>query len=261
MPLKHANAMSCVKEYSTLKEIYMRYDVIFSGYVRPSKTKPITEFKITELFKDKIRGSDAKIESLQYFHGGSNYFWGVNLHLVDPETEYIFYGSFPDDNDKWMIGLSPCSKTRLSPEGHIYQLNKWAEDPIQFEEKTGKTIHLIFKGKVVRKEISQKIILKNRHMTRAIADFEIQEIYKNKDTNRETEEIKKITASIVGCEKEYELGEEYIVYAYGAFSLEEPENKWKPNFRSTCGGARGADDWNIKERLRRFARGNRHNKD
>lgn len=119
-----AHATGCEKEYTSLEMAYLRSDVIFSGYIEDNPEKGITEFRVTELFKDKLRGNNADIRELKYYNDGSGisgrfqkFFYGV---------EYIFYGKYAKENDKWLVYFSPCSKIKISFNERIKLLKSWS---------------------------------------------------------------------------------------------------------------------------------------
>lgn len=259
LPFKQAQASGCEKVYFPVEFDFLRYDVIFSGYVKPAHTVPRTEFDITEVFKDSIHGSDADIDGLKYYHGGPKYYFGVNLNMINPETEYIFYASFPDKDDEWKLEVSPCSKTRASPEGHVNQLKNWKPDQLYLDDRVQST-NFIFKGKLIHKDVNlkqgQKGFRKGKIFGEAKADFQVDEIFRNIETNRKDEDIDTVTIDIKACEKFYDLGGEYIVYASGGFSKEEDVKLKHGMFEDNCHVIQGANDWNIKAKLRELSRFN-----
>lgn len=239
-----AHSSSCEMEYVSLEQFYLRSQVIFSGYAVFNPEREITEFKINELYKDSIRGSDFEKENLKYYAKYDGNRWNPQYGF-EPDVEYIFYASYKNSDDDWWIQFSPCSRLDISPEAKMKQLREWAKDSALFDERTESRAGLIFKGKVVRKEVSERFFNKIKAqgiIKKAIIDFKVTELFKNKDTGRNDTDIDIVSVRSSSCSEGYRLGEEYIVYANGSFGSSK-------SFGEFCSPYKGTNAVLIKKHL------------
>jgi len=225
-------------------------DVIFSGYVVPNKEKNITEFKVTELFKDRLRGSNFPSEKLKY---------KISKHInIDPSIEYIFYSKLSKGDDDWLIWFLGCSRTGMAPEEKIKLLRNWKTNLNIAGFSDIAKAPLIFKGRVIRREIyegfRQKRPLAGRYSGRAMIEFEVQEIYKNELAYPENTAIKKISVHVGQCAIGYELGKEYLMYVDQ--DIVKSESGHAVEYRMSCAAYHGVNYIDEKQRLRRLSKFN-----
>lgn len=203
-------ATSCHKDYASLEMAYLKADVIFSGYVVPNNEKNIIEFEVTELFKDRFRGSEFPIEKLKY---KSNHYG-----KIDPSVEYIFYGELSSGHDNSLIWTLGCSRTQATPEEKIRLLKSLEENSDNSSLIDILKAPLVFKGRVIRREVSEWIRqekpFKGKHNGKATIEFEILETYKNDGGFVGDAEISTVSVGVGKCFKGYELGGEYLLFVY-----------------------------------------------
>lgn len=254
-----AHATSCDKEYISLELAYLSSDVIFSGYAERKQDNSGIEYKVTEVFK-------AKDKNQKIYYTPQNSFLMSSINKVNPKIEYIFYGQYTSEDNIENITVSICSKTRMK----VSSFEKLLKDGVLSEDKIGKKVKLIIKGKAVRKTVdtyarafpenTPEEYKKRPHkpIVKAIVDFEVLDIYQNKTESFQPKlDKQQISVSVNYCEKGYEIGGEYLILIKEVSELfqKRREHQGKaalPRFSTSCLPFRGTWSFDEEEHLRKL---------